>query len=110
MTDEEKKFLRGEKASCFVSLKLVKQQLDKVTLARDGLLNMYEELKKEYEGIDMKLALEDKLTIVGRGRKSSVVDSLENILKDKEKVKQLMTLLSEEMKAEPLVPKNALTN
>lgn len=107
MDEEEKKSLEEEKEKCLQKLWLRKVRLDELTRLLAECRGEYLKWKKKYEEVDMALALEDKLTIVKRGRKSETADSLEAVLKDKEKVKKLMMLLREE--ADELTPNVSFT-
>ena len=53
MTDEEKTSLQKKKASYLLNIRLVKQQLDKVTMIRDGFLQTYNELRKEFNRLNI---------------------------------------------------------
>lgn len=96
MTEEGILSLEEEKSLCLEKLRIYIRELTELNRQRKAIWPEYRKWKKRYEEADMALALEDKLTIVKRGRKSDIADSLEIVLQDKEKVKKLVELLREE--------------
>jgi len=97
MTEDEKLSLEEEMDLCLNHLRFYAAVLDSLNREKEKVWTKYCEWKKRYEDADMKLALETKLTIVKRGRRSETADSLETVLADKEKVKKLIKLLREEV-------------
>ena len=97
MTEEEKDLLKETKARSARSMVSIGKELKELAEAKKRLLDMYFDYKRRFEDADMKLALETKLTVVKRGRKSETTDSLEAVLQNKEKVKKLIILLREEV-------------
>ena len=115
MTEETMSSIKEELRQCRREMVSIGDKLRKLNLARLQLLEAYFGWKDRFDELNMQLALETKLTVVGRGRKSATVDQLEAIMQDPKKAKQLLTLLKEDgngrfEEAEPLTPNVPLTN
>ena len=112
MTDSEISSIREEMNYCRRNMVALGSELHKLHKAREQLLEVYFSWKDRFVELDTKLAMETKRTILGRGRKSETVDSIEAVLRDPDKAKKLIELLRDKIgnEAEQMTPNVPLTN
>ena len=98
LTEDEKESLEEEMVWCKEVLTGIVAKINKLTNERDVYTCEYREWKQRFELADRKYAIATKLTIYGKEerKKEGVVKSLENILKDKDKLKRFIKLLENE--------------
>ena len=100
LSDEEELFLREEKAYCVDHIKLLHRRLQRIVAVKNKYEFQVSALKFRHNQADRRLADFNKLTKVGKERKSAIVSDLEKVLKDPIKAKALMELLKEAKKDE----------
>jgi len=112
MTEEQISSIREEMNYCRRNMVALGNELHKLHKAREQLLEVYFSWKDRFVKLDTKLAMETKLVVLGRGRRSETVDSIETVLKDPDKAKKLIELLRDEIGngAEQMAPNVPLTN
>ena len=93
LSDEEEMFLREEKIECLSEIKKLTNRYRRICAVKNKTQSRILDLKLRHNEADRKIAIHTKFTVVGRERKSSTVDALQAILKDRDKARRLIEIL-----------------
>ena len=96
LTEEEKAKLEHEAVICKTNLKKLSCDLREIAETKEFVWKEFTHWRDKFNTIDRKLAFDDRLTIIKGKTKDSIVGQLKNLLKDKDKLKELIKVLEDE--------------